>query len=110
MNNSSNINSNIPIESQDNSSYIASLIGLSSIYHNNKEKLEVLLKKQFKCTPSIVYLEKDLYGVQLRFPSQYELEDFMSRKKRTFNVDNKEIELSQKPGKTGYRYYVTYKK
>jgi hypothetical protein len=55
-------------------------------------------------------LEKDLYGVQLRFPSQYELEDFMSRKKRTFNVDNKEIELSQKPGKTGYRYYVTYKK
>ena len=87
-----------------------SIVGLSTLYHT-KEKLETTLKLQFKCIPNIKVNEDPKYfGVLLQFKDGFLLEDFYNKKKRKLIVDNKEIEFYKKNDKSGFRYYVNYKK
>jgi len=87
-----------------------SLIGLKIHYHK-KEKLMNTLKNQFKCTPNIMELKDgENYGVRLYFNSISEVEQFMNQRTRIMTVDGLKIEFFQKGHKTGYRYYVQYKR
>jgi hypothetical protein len=89
-------------------SNVASVIGLSMEFHPNKNKLKILLEKQFNCRASIIDKDDGYYGVQLSFRTGDNLDHFMNKKSYTLKVDDRTVRLMKKQNKTGNRFYIKY--